>query len=232
MNERVPGRVLAYIPAFNEAACIAGVVTRTRACPAIHELIVVDDGSTDDTAAVAQRAGATVLRHEQNRGKGAAIATALKHFAAEPEAAFAILLDADGQHDPAEISKFVEAAQQTGASIVIGNRMNNPHDMPWLRRRVNQFTSWVTSRLARQTIPDSQCGFRLLRRDTLAVLKFSSQHFETETEMLIQTGRAGRNIVSVPIASIYDPTRASRIRPCRDTIRFFRLAYRYWLSKS
>ena len=232
MNEGAPDRVLAYIPAFNEAARIADVVRRTRACPLVHKTIVVDDGSLDNTCTIAKQAGATVLRHEQNRGKGASIATALNHFAAEPEAGFAILLDADGRHDPAEIPKFLEATRQTSAAIVIGNRMNNPREMPWLRRRVNQFTSWVTSHLARQSIPDSQCGFRLLHRDTLAILKFRSQHFETETEMLIQTGRAGLKIASVPIASIYDPTRASRIRPCRDTIRFFRLACRYWLSKS
>lgn len=230
MSNRAP--ILAYIPAFNEAARIADVVRRTRACPLVREVIVVDDGSRDNTRAIAEQAGATVLRHEQNHGKGAAIATAIAHFTNTPDADHAIFLDADGQHDPAEIPQFLQAAQQTGAAIVLGNRLTNPREMPWLRLRVNQFTSRITSRLARQPIPDSQCGYRLLQRTALPSLKFSSQHFETETEMLIQTGRAGHKIASVPIASIYDPTRTSRIRPLRDTVRFVRLTCRYWRNPS
>ncbi len=218
-------RLIALIPAYNEGARVGEVVVRTR--QHVDEVVVIDDGSADDTAAVAEKAGAKVLRHPQNRGKGAAIATALDYFG-RSDAEFAILLDADGQHDPAEIKTFVDAAQAEGADVVVGTRMSDVRDMPRVRLWTNQFTSWVTGKLAGQKIPDSQCGFRLLRRNVLKDLKFSTARFETETEMLIQAGRAGHKIVSVPIRTIYEAGRASRIHPWRDTVRFFKLVGKYW----
>ena len=218
-------RVLALIPAFNEATCIAPVIQ--QACEYADEVVVIDDGSADQTSAVARAAGARVLRHEQNQGKGASIITALTYFA-KSTAEFGILLDADGQHDPAEIPAFVATARQTGAGIVIGTRMQDTKEMPVVRRLTNQFTSWVTGKLARQAIADSQCGYRLLARTVLPDLRLATAHFETETEMLIQAGRAGHKIVSRPIRTIYVPGRVSRIRPGRDTVRFFKLVRRYW----
>jgi glycosyltransferase involved in cell wall biosynthesis len=218
--------VIAFIPAYNEAARIAEVVAHTRR--RVDEVVVIDDGSTDNTGTIAEQAGASVRRHEQNRGKGSAIVTSLDYFG-RSDAEFAVFLDADGQHDPEEIPKFVEAARAMNADVVVGTRMTETQAMPLVRRLTNRFTSWVTSRLARQTIPDSQCGFRLIRRLVLPDLELSSSHFETETEMLIQAGRAGHKIVSVPIRTIYgNADRASHIHPLRDTIRFFRLAAKYW----
>jgi glycosyltransferase involved in cell wall biosynthesis len=216
-------RVIALIPAFNEAARVAGVVRRVR--PHVKEVIVIDDGSTDTTSAVAREAGATVIRHDQNQGKGASIVHGLEYFAKSP-VEFAILLDADGQHDPDEIPKFLEAGRQAG--IVCGTRMQDTKEMPAVRKWTNQFTSWLTGKLARQCIPDSQCGYRLIARGVLPDLKLSTARFETETEMLIQAGRAGHRIASVPIRTIYEPGRVSRIRPWQDTVRFFKLAKKYW----
>jgi len=222
------GTVIALIPAFNEAARVAAVVTKTR--PHVSEVVVVDDGSADKTAEVARCAGATVLRHEQNRGKGAAIITALNYFASS-DAEFGVFLDADGQHDPDEVPKFVEAARCEGAAIVVGTRMSETRDMPLVRRWTNQFTSWITSKMARHEIADSQCGYRLVRRDVVKDLKLMTARFETETEMLIQAGRAGHKIVSVPVRTIYGgEARASHIHPWRDTVRFFKLVGRYWTA--
>jgi glycosyltransferase involved in cell wall biosynthesis len=223
MNERV----IALIPAFNEAAHIAAVVTKAR--PHVDKIIVIDDGSKDQTAQAAESAGAAVVRHDVNRGKGAAMVTGLRLFAGS-DAEFAVLLDADGQHDASEIPKFVEAARQSCGAIVIGTRMNETHDMPLVRLWTNQFTSWITSKLAGQKIPDCQCGFRLLRRSVLGDIKLSEGRFETETEMLIQAGRAGHDIVSVPIRTIYEGQR-SHINPLRDTVRFFRLVGKYWQAR-
>jgi len=218
-------RLIALIPAYNEAARIGDVVARTRAH--VDEIMVIDDGSVDDTAVIAEKAGAKVLRHEQNLGKGGAIATALDWFG-RTDAEFAILLDADGQHDPAEIEKFVGMARTENADIVVGTRMNDVRDMPRVRLWTNQFTSWVTGKLARQKIPDSQCGYRLLRRTVLKDLKFSTARFETETEMLIQAARAGYKIANVPIRTIYERGHSSHIHPVRDTIRFFQFVRKYW----
>jgi glycosyltransferase involved in cell wall biosynthesis len=213
------------IPAYNEAARVGDVVAVAR--HHVDEVVVVDDGSTDETVAVAEKAGATVLRHPQNRGKGAAISTALDCFG-RSNAEMAILLDADGQHDPSEIPKFVDAAEKERAGVVVGTRMGDVRRMPRVRLWTNQFTSWVTSKLAGQKIPDSQCGFRLLRRAVLKDLRPSTARFETETEILIQAGRAGHKIVSVPIRTIYESGCTSRIHPWRDTIRFFKLIGKYW----
>jgi glycosyltransferase involved in cell wall biosynthesis len=214
--------VIAIIPAFNEAGRVASVIQRVK--PHVREVVVIDDGSVDDTRAVALAAGARVLRHEQNRGKGAAIVAGLEYFQ-QSDAEFAILLDADGQHDPDEIPKFLAVG---GAGIVVGNRMGDTRRMPPLRMWTNRFTSWLTGKLARQPIPDSQCGYRLVSRSVLADLKLSTRRFETETEMLIQAGRAGHKIASVPVRTIYEPGRVSRIHPWRDTARFFRLVAKYW----
>ena len=216
-------RCIALIPAYNEAARVGEVVAVAR--HHVDEVVVVDDGSTDETVAAAEKTGAKVLRHSQNRGKGAAIATALDYFG-RSDAELAVLLDADGQHDPSEIDKFVDAAEKERADVVVGTRMGDVRRMPWVRLWTNRFTSRVTSKLAGQRIPDSQCGFRLLRRAVLKDLKLSTARFETETEMLIQAGRAGHKIVSVPIRTIYEPGRTSRIRPWRDTVRFFKLVWR------
>ena len=212
-------RALALIPAFNEAGPIADVIRRAQ--PHVREVVVVDDGSTDETSSVARAAGATVLRHDVNRGKGAAIITGLNYLRQSP-ANCGVLLDADGQHDPDTIPEFIALAEQTGAGIVIGSRMNDTREMPALRLWTNRFMSWVTGKLARQAIPDSQCGYRLLTRAVLPDLKLVTARFETETEMLIQAGRAGHKIVSLPIRTIYKPGRVSRIQPGRDGVRFFK----------
>ncbi len=215
--------VIALIPAFNEAARVADVVRRVRS--QVDEVIVIDDGSADSTSAVAREAGATVIRHESNLGKGASIIHGLEYFA-KSSAQFAILLDADGQHDPDEIPRFLDVGREAG--IVCGTRMQDTEKMPAVRKWTNQFTSWLTGKLARQRIPDSQCGYRLIARQVLPDLKLSTARFETETEMLIQAGRAGHRIASVPIRTIYEPGRVSRIRPWQDTVRFFKLAKKYW----
>ncbi len=216
-------QVIAYIPAYNEADRIAAVVRSTR--PHVADVIVLDDGSSDQTSSMSQDAGATVISHQENLGKGAAIITCLKHFA-DSEASLAVFLDADGQHEPSEISAFVQAAEETGAGMVIGNRMDATQGMPLRRRFANWSMSRVISHLAGQRIPDSQCGYRLLSRHILDKLKLQSHRFETETEMLIQAGRAGEQIVSVPIQTIYQPDRQSHIAPIRDALRFLRLLWR------
>ena len=106
--------------------------------------------------------------------------------------------------------------------------MHDTVGMPLVRRLTNRFTSWLTGRLAQQRIPDSQCGFRLLRRTVVADLRLTTGGFETETEMLIQAARAGHKLASVPIRTIYREGRHSRIRPCRDAVRFIKLAARFW----
>src|ERR1051325_6408422 len=152
-------RVVALIPCYKEASGVAQVVR--RACRHVETVVVIDDGSPDATAEAAKTAGATVLRHEVNRGKGAAIATGLQHALANGYELM-IFLDGDGQHNPDEIPKFIETHRKSQASIVLGNRMSDLKNMPTIRKWTNQFTSWMLSRMAGQRIDDSQCGYRML----------------------------------------------------------------------
>jgi glycosyltransferase involved in cell wall biosynthesis len=219
--------LLALIPAFNESKRIADVVRGARL--RVDEVLVIDDGSRDETAKIAAESGARVIQHDQNRGKGAALITGFADFLEKKAHEWLIVLDADGQHDPDEIPKFLDEAQKSGAKIVVGTRMLHTERMPFVRHWTNRMTSWLISRAAKQKIPDSQCGFRLLHRSAIEKLRLETAHFETESEMLIQAGRAGVKISSVPIRTIYDLGRASRIRPLRDTVRFFKLIARYGL---
>jgi len=217
----------ALIPAWNEAASVGAVVAAVR--PRVDEVLVVDDGSSDETAAVAAAAGARVLRHSSNQGKGAALRTGLEAAFAAPAPApdWVVVLDADGQHDPADIAKLVDVAQRNGARLVVGSRMDHPAGMPWIRYLTNRYTSWRLSRLAGQPIADSQCGYRLIHRSLLAVWRPQTRNFDTESEMLVQAGRGGLPIANAPVRTIYlDSARPSRIHPVRDTIRFFTMLRR------
>jgi glycosyltransferase involved in cell wall biosynthesis len=216
-------RTGAIIPAYREEAFIGAVVQGFQEY--VVPVVVVDDGSPDGTAAAAERSGALVLRHERNQGKGAAIQTGLNFLAGTGVERF-FLLDGDGQHDPGDIPRFFEAADRTGADLIVGNRMNDLSSMPLIRRWTNQFMSWQISSVCGQKLPDSQCGYRLVRRELIPLLMRCSTGFDFETETLLLACREGYVVCFVPIRTIYrDET--SKIRPVRDTIRYFKLVARY-----
>ena len=168
-------RFCAVIPAFNEETHIAGVVCAVR--PHVDAVVVVDDGSADGTSQAAGRAGAVVVAHGINLGKGRALETGLSWAVASGFTA-AITLDADGQHDPAEIGRFTDKFRQTAADIIIGTRMRNRGDMPFVRAMTNLVTSVVLSCIAGQRLTDTQSGYRLLKCGTAAQLPVSSARFE------------------------------------------------------
>lgn len=216
--------IAAVIPAYNEQTHIGEVVLRTRA--QLDHVLVVDDGSNDKTAERARAAGALVIAHPQNRGKGEAIKTGLRYWL-DRGIEFVIILDSDGQHRPEEIDRFLAIAMLSQKpKLVLGNRMNNVSRMPYVRRLVNRFMSWEISRLCRQTIPDTQCGFRMLHRDLIPDLLGGAARFDYETEMLFIASRKGFRIYSVPISTVYSDE-VSSIHPVRDTVRFFKLIQRY-----
>ncbi len=211
------------IPAYNEEARIGSVVRQCLRSGV--EVWVIDDGSTDATARVASQAGARVLTHPKNFGKGRAIRTALEAFSGATQD-YLVFLDGDGQHDPAAIPSFLLLAERSGADIVLGNRMYVPSNMPAIRQWTNFFMSWLISQMAGQEIPDSQCGYRLLSRRFVQKFSPTTDHFELESEMLIQAGRLGMNVLSVAIPAIYRGE-SSHIDPIIDTKRFIRMVWRY-----
>jgi glycosyltransferase involved in cell wall biosynthesis len=218
-----PASCAAVIPCLNEAPAIAEVVGAVR--QHLPTVFVVDDGSKDNTSALAKAAGATVLRHAVPRGKGAALRAGWQR-AQECGFEWALAIDGDGQHCAQDIPKFLSAAERTGAELVVGNRMDNPSAMPWLRRRVNRWMSRRISKLAGLRLPDSQCGFRLMNLNLWAKLPVTAMCFEIESDVLLAFARHARALEFVPVRVIYKDEQ-SKIHPLRDTVRWFR-----WLRKA
>jgi glycosyltransferase involved in cell wall biosynthesis len=216
-------KIAAIIPAYQEEKHIGDVALRTLA--QLPHVLVVDDGSPDRTAEVARQAGAEVIVHPQNRGKGETIKTGLHHWF-DRGLEFVVILDADGQHRPEEIDRFISVATgPAGPRLLVGNRMNDVARMPPLRRFVNRYMSQQISKVCHQVIPDTQCGFRMLHRDLIPEMFGGAERFDYETEMLIIASRQGFRIASVPISTVYSDE-VSSIHPVRDTLRFFKLMQR------
>jgi glycosyltransferase involved in cell wall biosynthesis len=218
-----PESCAVVIPCFNEDATITALVRDARRH--LATVIVVDDGSTDDTAAQALAAGATVTGHVKNCGKGAALKTG---FAAALKSGFewALAMDGDGQHKPQDIPAFFQCEDQSHARLVVGNRMDDAQAIPWLRRQVNRWMSRRISERAGQFLPDSQCGLRLVDLKAWAGLRLETNHFETESELLLAFARAGYPIRFVPIQVVGQGPH-SHIRPIRDACRWLQ-----WWSRS
>jgi len=220
----IRSQTAAVIPAYQDEKHIGDIVRRTR--ERLDHVLVIDDGSSDQTAQRAREAGAEVIVHDQNRGKGEAIKTGLGQ-GIDREVAWVILLDSDGQHLPEEIDRFLSAAASaTRPTFFIGNRMNDVARMPFIRRVVNRCMSSQISRVCGQRIPDTQCGFRMVHRQMVPELLGGGHRFDYETEVLIIASRKGYRIESVPITTVYSD-QVSKIHPLRDALRFLKLMWRY-----
>jgi glycosyltransferase involved in cell wall biosynthesis len=207
--------VCALIAALNEEATIAAVVAGTRRY--VRDVVVVDDGSTDRTADRAVAAGAVVISHAANRGKGAAVRTGLARILAGPWT-HVLLLDGDLQHDPEDIPKLVAAGERSGCDLVIAERVFAKGQMPTARFYSNSIGSWILSRFVGTEITDSQCGFRLVRAECLRPLTLTATKYEIETEMLIKLVGHGASLCRVAIPARYNGS-ASKLRSVRDTCR-------------
>ncbi len=214
------------VPAFNATRHLGEVLRRLSA---IHlPVVVIDDGSTDNTGDVARAHGVHVVVHPENLGKGSAIASGVA-TARDMGLEFIITLDADGQHNPDEVPRFIEHQRATGADIVVGNRMADRRNMPALRVFANRTTSAFVSLRAGTTIPDSQNGYRMLRLSLFERFRLETTRYDTESEILIKAGRAGATITSIPIETIYGSEESS-VNSVVDTMRFLRLVFKsfFW----
>ena len=217
MDAAAQPRVLALIPAYNESARIAPVIASAlRQLP----VLVVDDGSKDDTAAVAKAAGATVLRQNPNQGKGAALRAGMTWALAQGYGTV-VTLDADGQHDPAEIPAFLACYAATTADLIIGAR--DFGQMPAVRRAANTIGRWSFSWALGQPVQDNQSGYRLLSRRMMeAMLGSSESGFEFEVEMIVTCVQRGYALDWVPIRTIY-AGETSHIDPWTHATNWVRL---------
>jgi len=209
-------KVCCVIPAFQESQAIAQVVTAAKLyCSAV---IVVDDGSTDGTGAIAASHGALVIRHPRNLGKGAALRTGFRK-ALQLGCSIIITLDGDGQHNPHSIPRFIRKIKD-GADVVVGSRYTTlAGTMPFHRRMSNLITTKALRVLYGIPVTDSQSGYRAFKRRVLTVVQVRDNGFAAETEILIDAKRAGFIIDEVPIATNYGAER-SKIRAHRDITRW------------
>ena len=214
----VDGLILALVPAYDEGPRVAAVVD---AAARFLPVLVIDDGSSDDTAARAEAAGATVLRQMPNAGKGAALRRGFRH-ALDAGAAAVVTLDADGQHDPTEIPRFLDAFDARRAELIIGRR--DFAEMPPVRRLSNTVGGIALSVALGRTVPDNQSGYRLIGRTLMrALLDSDESGFEFEVEMIARCIALGLPIADIPIRTIYKGE-PSHIRPWRHFTQFLRVS--------
>jgi hypothetical protein len=211
--------IIVVIPCYEGAGSIADVVRGARASGL--PVVVVDDGSSDGSGAAAEAAGATVLRHPANRGKGAAVASGFA-YAKKLGAAAVLTMDADGQHDPGEIGALVAAHQRAPGALVVGVRSFAPADMPRRSRIGNRISTWWISRFAGRRYQDTQSGFRVYPAALFDVPLISTK-FDTETELLLRAAKMSLPLVEVPIRTIYGPGRVTHFHGFRDTLRVIKL---------
>ncbi len=205
------------IPAYNEEKHIGSLLNKLA--PTGYKVILVDDGSVDKTSEVASQYEFVILhRLSCNEGKGVAIKEGLA-IAKKEGFKWAVLMDADGQHLPEDIPSFLSKAF-SDVGMVCGNRMHNPEGMPLLRRLVNRIMSVIISLYTFDSIPDTQCGYRLIRLSAIDPDKLTSDRYEIETDIILRVREEGWEIVSTNITSVYHDTAVSYINPFRDTLRF------------
>ncbi|HEV8403404.1 MAG TPA: glycosyltransferase family 2 protein [Candidatus Limnocylindrales bacterium] len=210
--------ILALVPGYQEGPRIGAVVEAARA---LLPVVVIDDGSTDDTASRAEAAGATVLRQRPNAGKGAALRAGFR-YALERDAVAVVTLDADGQHDPAEIPLFLEAFARARPELVLGRR--DFGEMPPVRRISNTLGGWIFSAAVGRRVADNQSGYRLIgRRLMTAMLDSTDSGFAFEVEMIARCIALGLPMTEVPIRTIY-AGEPSHIRPWAHLTGFLRVS--------
>jgi len=215
---------LVLIPAYNASSTILELIEKTSKLVDKSDIVVIDDGSQDQTFAIAQKVGAAVLKHPINKGKGEALKTGFK-FAIEKNYHAVLTMDADLQHDPSSINDFLQKSNENFSGIIIGTREISLKKMPFARWLTNNLTSVILSILSGQRIRDGQSGYRLISTQILKRIKLKARKYDLESEILAKAGRHGFKIDSVPIRTIYRGSR-SFINPFVDTGRFIKLIWR------
>lgn len=223
-------RVCAVVPVYNTGDRLHDVLSNILRFIPAHNVVVVDDGSTDDSLTDVDQLGVSVLCHGENRGKGEALRSGFQYVIREqPEAVFT--LDGDGQHDPGHIPSFIRTMESTTADIVIGYRRFHRKRMPLDRIGSNGLCSLITSFMTGTRIKDSQCGYRLIRAEVIRALTWQSEYYEAETEFLIRALWRGFHLQTCPIDVRYSGE-SSHIRRWTDSVRFCRMIVRLICERS
>ena len=215
--------VAAVVPCFNAGERVAPVVAALR--DILDHVIVVDDGSTDGATAGLRDSGATVIVLPENQGKGFAMIRGFSEALAIPDVTCAVIIDADGQHDPNELPRLYAAFVEQDADLVIGAREFDQAHVPWRSRFGNKLTAGITRALLGQRIGDTQSGYRLHSRPLLEFIieNVPGGRYETEMEILVKAVRGGYRVATAPIETIYEEGNpSSHFNKFRDSFRIYR----------
>lgn len=212
-------QTVVLIPAFNAAATLPELIRRIEPYLPREQVLVVDDGSKDRTAAIAIAEGVRVLRHDRNFGKGRALRTGFDYVVRSTSDQMVVTMDADLQHRPEELPSFFAMHQLSGFDLLIGYRARWGTSMPFPRKLSNSITSFLVSARTGVAIRDSQCGYRLIARRVLESVETTADGYEAETEFLIKAAQKGFRIGCVPISTVYADER-SYMTNARTTFRF------------
>ncbi len=221
-------KIAILIPAYNEEKYIKAVI---EGCFKYNlDIIIVDDGSTDNTLEIIksiqtpENLKIIPLKHTVNKGKGESLKTGFDYIIKDNYSGV-ITIDADGQHDVSEIKNFLEVIKIENPDLIIGDRLGNTKNMPFIRLATNVFTSWIISNIAGRKISDVQSGFRYISAKALKNIKLETKKFDTEPEIVIKASWLGYNIKNIPISTIYHKDFISYVNPITDTIKFFKLVF-------
>ncbi len=218
-------RIAVLVPALNARQSLPALLTRLRFYVDPARILVVDDGSSDGTSDIAGQFGVKVMRHSSNQGKGKALSSGFAELADDESIEAVCTMDADLQHRPEDLPSFIAKMESTDCDVVVGRRNRFSTSMPIHRRMSNAITSFLVSVRTGHRIPDSQCGYRLIRRRVLGTVRLSASGFEAETEFLIKAMRKGYNVEFVPIETVYNGE-SSHMRNWEAIVGFVRTIFR------
>jgi glycosyltransferase involved in cell wall biosynthesis len=226
-----PGDTIVLIPAYKSAQLLEKLIPEILGHVPNNRIVVVDDGSSDGTDIVCTGSGVTLLSHAVNRGKGAALATGFRHITRDDSISWVITMDADGQHAPGDLEKFIAAARRTNhTGICIGARAMRPGHMPLERIVSNRLTSGILSLFCGFPVRDSQSGYRLYSTKFLRYIDITYSRFEMETEVILKAAFLGFPVTFIPIQTVYlkGPSHISHLA---DTCRWVAAVVRISLQK-
>lgn len=218
--------LLIVIPAYNEAKVIGSVLKkiprRIRGIKKV-QIVLVDDGSQDETAEIARSYGATVISHLLNLGVGAATITGVE-YARSNNVDIVVTLDADGQHNPNDIEKIIKPIISNKSDVVIGSRTRctgKSCNMPWIRKVGNFLMNGLTFIFYRKWISDTQSGFRALSKKVFTVIKLSQSGYEISSEVIGEVTRRKLRISEVPVQAIYTEYSKRKGQPILNAVNIF-----------
>ena len=226
MRKTSQKRTIAVIPCCNEESTIGSVVLKTKRF--VNEVLVIDDGSSDETKKIAKEAGAIVISHRKNRGKGAAIRTGFQ-YALENDFDYVVTIDGDGQHNPVEIPDLLGNVMNNGNDISIGYRVGNFTEMPMWRRVGKRVLDYTTSMGTGGFVTDSQCGFRAFNKKAVESIapELKGDAFSVESEQLIKAHELGLKVVNTNVTCKYKDLETSTKNPASHGLSV--LGYVIWV---